>query len=235
MRDVSVAASLTEGVYHQLRADLLSCRIRPGEKLNLRHICTRLDASTGAVREAVARLVSDGLVDAAVQRGYWAAPVSVEALINLTQARVEIEILCLRESILNRSITWESELLAAGYMLANTQLNCEEDAHQVSDDWTQSHKRFHQALVSACPNPYLLQMRDQLYAQSERYRQMSVSLAESERDMQREHRLLQEAVIARDIEGAAASIRSHLEETTRIIIENTPAEIWTGQTQHIAV
>ena len=45
-----------------------------------------------------------------------------------------------------------------------------------------------EALVSACPNQWLLRMRHMLYKQSERYRRLSVTLSTDQRDVRAEHR-----------------------------------------------
>ena len=54
--------SLTEGAYQALRDDILSCRIRPGDKLKINELSLRLGVNLGAVRESLSRLSSEGLV-----------------------------------------------------------------------------------------------------------------------------------------------------------------------------
>ncbi|MEA3132568.1 MAG: hypothetical protein QOG17_414, partial [Gammaproteobacteria bacterium] len=68
------AASLTQRAYDLLREALLDCRFEPGEPLRIGELCKRLDASQGAVREALSRLTSEGLVEARPQRGFRVTP-----------------------------------------------------------------------------------------------------------------------------------------------------------------
>ena len=63
------SANLTQAAYEGLRADLLACRIPPGKKLKIQELCDRLSVSLGAIREALSRLTSEGLVVAEPQRG----------------------------------------------------------------------------------------------------------------------------------------------------------------------
>src|SRR5271157_1164652 len=50
-----------------------------------------LGSEPGAVREALSRLSAEGLVIAESQKGYRVAPLSADELLDLTEARVEIE------------------------------------------------------------------------------------------------------------------------------------------------
>ena len=91
--------SLTQNVYDRLRADLLACRLVPGQKLKINDLCERLAVGTSAVREALSRLASEGFITAEPQRGFRVAPLSLDELRDLTDTRCQIEGLCLRSAI----------------------------------------------------------------------------------------------------------------------------------------
>src|SRR5580704_6681604 len=112
--------NMTQGAYEGLRADLLACRILPGKKLKIQELCTRFSVSLGAIREALSRLTSEGLVVAEPQRGFRAAPISPEDLSDLTRVRIEIEALCLRRAIAQGDVDWEARLVAAFHRLSRT-------------------------------------------------------------------------------------------------------------------
>ena len=80
-----------------------------------------------------------------------------------------------------------------------------------------AHAGFHAALVAACGSNKLLQVRSQLYQQSERYRRYS-GVVDSERDVFAEHRRIFEATIARDGAAATKAIAEHLRLTAEIIV-----------------
>ena len=212
-------ASITEAVYRAIRADLLACRNQPGEKLRIAVLATRHQSSPGAVREALSRLTAEGLVTAEPQRGFQAAPISSEALSDLTVARIEIECACLRIAISEGDLAWEERLLAALHRLSRTSMRPPDGQEHLSDAWSAAHVAFHEALTAGCPSRTLLQVRRQLYAQSERYRQLSIPLADVERDLDAEHRTLAEAALDRDVLRAMQAMRAHLEETSRILLK----------------
>jgi DNA-binding GntR family transcriptional regulator len=70
-----------------------------------------------------------------------------------------------------------------------------------------------------CNSPWLLHLHALLYAQSERYRRLSVPFATSGRDVNGEHRAILNATLARDTEAAVRLLAAHLEATTHILLD----------------
>jgi DNA-binding GntR family transcriptional regulator len=147
--------NMTQGAYESLRADLLACRILPGSKLKIQELCNRFSVSLGAIREALSRLTSEGLVVAESQRGFRAAPISAADLTDLTMVRIEIDSLCLRLAISGGDVGWESRLVAAAHRLGRTPEREPEDLARSSDEWAEAHGAFHLALVDGCNSPWL--------------------------------------------------------------------------------
>lgn len=212
-------SSLTQEAYERLRADLLACRLKPGERLRINDLCKHLSVSLGAVREALSRLTSEGLVSAEPQRGFRAAPISATELKDLTMVRTEIDGLCLRRAIAAGDVAWEGRIVASYHQLSRTPYHAPDDPQRLSDEFSRVHANFHEELVSACDSRWLRRLRGMLFAQSERYRGLSVPLARFDRDRNREHRELMEAVLARDADTAVASMKAHVETTLRILLD----------------
>ncbi|WP_082767110.1 GntR family transcriptional regulator [Bosea sp. PAMC 26642] len=211
------APSLTRAVYETLRADVLACRLEPGERLKVNDLCARLGVSLGAVREALSALTAEGLVVAEAQRGFKVASVSAADLGDLTQTRIEIESLCLKRAIACGGIEWETQVVAAFHRLSRTPERVAGDEKRLSDDWTAAHREYHEALVASCDSPWLLRLRELLYAQSERYRRLSVPAARRGRDIQAEHKALMEATLARDCQRATMMMAEHLNFTPALL------------------
>ena len=224
-RIAPAGSSLTQDAYERLRADLLACRLRPGARLKINELCQALSVSLSAVREALARLTAEGLVVAEPQRGFRVAPISADELRDLTSVRAQIEGLCLERAIAMGDVGWESQLVAAFHRLSRTPEREPEDLERMGEAWSAAHAAYHEALVAACDSPWLLRLRAILYAQSERYRRLSVPLAEIARDLNREHQDLMEAALARDTGRTRALMAQHVELTTRVLLEQSwPAD-----------
>lgn len=202
--------------YQSLRAGILSGEIPPGDKVRTQELCRRFGVSLGAVREALSQLQAEGLVVAEAHRGYTVAPISIQDLKDLTRVRLEIETLCLTWSMEAGKIEWESEVIGALHRLTKTYRV--EDRSAASAEWIAAHDTYHYALVSACGSPRLLQLRQQLYDQSERYRKLESTLGK-DRKPDDEHKRLADAVIERDVPLATRLLKSHIELTTENILK----------------
>ena len=211
------ARSQTETAYSVIRADLLEGRLRPGQRLKIQDLCSRLTVSPSAVREALSRLSAEGLVIAEAQKGFRVAPVSLEDLDDLTQTRIEIETMCLRRAIAAGGVDWETRLVAAYHRLSRTPERLPANEAHLNADWAAAHREYHLALVAACDLRWLLRLRDVLYAQSERYRALSLSGGPSTRNVDAEHRRIMEAALARDGEAACALLTDHFSMTAQLV------------------
>lgn len=214
------SGSLTAEAYTQLRAEILACRLAPGQKLIIADLCDQLGFSLGAVREALSRLSSEGLVVSEPRKGFRVAPITEAELQDITRVRATIESLCLESAIKNGDLKWEANIVATEFELSKLNLQDANDPVRVSEAWAETHKRFHEALVAACDSPWLLRLRELLFVQSERYRRVSVPLDRAKRDLAGEHKELAQAAVARDVGRATEAIRTHLAKTTRILIQS---------------
>ncbi|MDR6522162.1 FCD domain-containing protein [Variovorax gossypii] len=218
MNEKTKGMSQTRQVFTTLRAAIVGGRLLPDSKLNIAALAEDLDVSAGAVREGLAMLEAEALVVSEPARGYRVSPISASDLEDLVKARIEVEKLCLAEAIRHGDLSWEGSVVSAHHRL---QRLAERDASMptmLSAEWTASHAEFHNALVSGCPNTWLLRMHQTLYQQSERYRQLSAPLSKEARDVGAEHRALLEAVLNRDIQTAQALIAEHLQTTGRLLL-----------------
>jgi len=203
----------------RLRADIVSGRLRPNEKLRVQALAEHYGFAASALREALSRLVTDALVVAEDQRGFRVSPVSRESLVELTDARVGIECLAIRRAIEFGDVAWESTVIGAYHRLSR----CTEIPDPNSGDmlqWSTCHQDFHQALIAACRSKWLLYFSNLLYQQSERYRMLStMTRPRRKRNVPKEHEELMNAVIDRDADRACALIEAHFQETTRLLLE----------------
>jgi DNA-binding GntR family transcriptional regulator len=215
----SKAKTHSEGVYNQVRIDILACRYRPGARLKIQDLCEEHQVSNGAVREALSRLASEGLVLLEPQKGFRVMGLSREELIDLTEARIQIETNCLRLAIANRNVEWESGIVGSFYRLSKIAEREPTDPLRLNDKWVEAHAMFHGSLVAACPVNHLLRIRTQLYEMSERYRRMSVPLRHVDRDVGKEHSDIKDAVLAGKVALTEELMRHHLSLTTQILLD----------------
>ncbi|PQZ53499.1 MULTISPECIES: GntR family transcriptional regulator [unclassified Microbacterium] len=211
-----------EEVYRLLRADILSGRVQPGERLAFAALCDRFSVSVGAVREALQRLAEQSLVRSEPQRGFVVMPLSEADLRDLTEARVHIETLTLRQAIRDGDLDWEGRLVAVHHRLAVTPVYAPGHPDRLSEAWAEVHNEFHGVLLAGCRNPRLTEIANHLRASAELYRRWSVPLSDRThpRDIPAEHAAIVDAVLARDAELASRRLAEHIETTTRLLLES---------------
>jgi DNA-binding GntR family transcriptional regulator len=208
----------TDLLHERLRTDILCGRLRPGQRLKFPELCEEYGASVGAAREALARLVAQGLVRTQSRQGYEVTPLSQEDLRELTTARVEIESLVLRLAVAEGDVAWEARVLGAHHVLECTPFTAG-DAREITEEWPAAHAAFHGALLAGCTNRRLLDTARSLRGEAELYRRWSVTYGgEPDRDLAAEHRGLLDAVVARDPELAAERLREHIAHTARLLL-----------------
>ena len=177
------------------------------------------------MREALSRLVADGLVQASDQRGFRVSPVSVADLEDVTKTRIDIESLALRRSIERGDRAWLSSVEAAFADLNSVPYRHPENPSNHYEPWIRRHHVFHRALVNACGSQWLLGFRDVLHEQSERYRRLSIRReAGKSRDVAAEHAAIVEAVLRRDADAAVAALSDHFMTTMRLVELASSAE-----------
>ena len=214
---VAHSRTQTDAAYAALREAILTCRLEPGAKIKIAEAAAEFSLSPGAVREALARLAAERMAVATAQKGFTVAPISPEELIDLTQTRIAIEQLCLRSAIAKGDVDWEADILAAYHRLHRLPISEPGQAKPLNAQWSSAHGAFHAALVSACESRWTLTIREMLYAQSERYRNLS-KIIDGRRNIDSEHKGLLDACLARDADLACKRIEAHLKRTLNIVL-----------------
>lgn len=205
-------------VLHRMRTDIISCVLKPDAKLRFEALRDTYGASFSTLREALARLVAEGLVVAEEHRGFVVAPVSVEDLEDLTNVRVLIEKECVALSIINGDDGWEANILSAFHRMDRLQDRLGSH-YYLSEEWAKLHRDYHYSLVAACGSANLLHIRERLFEKAHRYRRMSSQFRTHWRPKDAEHRTIMDAVISRNTIAAQELMDRHIRETTENVIK----------------
>ncbi len=210
-------ATRATNLYDQLRSDLLGGVLEPGSKLAIEALAERYEASPTPLREALNRLVSDGMVERREQRGFVVAGISANDLAEITKTRCWLEEIALRESIAAHTAEWEETLVLAHHRLTRTPRSLSDTRFEDNPEWEPLHRAFHRALIGGCGSRWLLNFCEQLADQHHRYRRLSAPRAFSKRGVKGEHLQLLEAAVSGRADEAVALLRAHFERTAKII------------------
>ncbi|WP_067473887.1 GntR family transcriptional regulator [Actinomadura hibisca] len=208
---------LSEQVHAHLRDAIMRGDHAPGAPLKPQDLAKQQGVSLAVVREALVRLVGEGLADRLPNRGFAVPAFSDHRWQEIAEARRTIEPVVLRMSIERGDVEWESRVRAAHHRLARTPPYLPEDGQHYSEAWAEAHRVFHRTLLEGCGNPVLLETFDRMWIASELARRWSAHRA-PDRDGVTEHRLLEETALARDADAAAEVLVRHLTLTATALI-----------------
>lgn len=213
---MTTSQSLADQAYTRLRSDLIACRIKPGERLTITALQDQHQLSQAAIREALSRLSSEGLVLIERNRGFRATPVSAEGFRDLVQTTLAIEIPALRLSIENGDREWELNLVATYHRALRT-LELVVAGQEPVDAYATERLAFYEALLAGCRNPWMLWTWRLLYTQHMRYRHLYVPLARYELELNPQHERVLKAVLTRDVEAAVAFAVASYDMITKFV------------------
>jgi GntR family transcriptional regulator, rspAB operon transcriptional repressor len=190
--------------YAWLRTEILAGRLRPGQALSENEIAQRLAVSRTPVREAIIRLESEGLLTVRPQVGTTVAPIDVDAVADGQFLRESIE--CRTVAIAARSVSPADarELRALLKEQARVAALGDHPAFVPLDD------RLHQKLVAMAGRPRIWHAIEDVKAQLDRVRFLSLEDPAWLATIYRQHEDIVRHVLAGDADGAAAAMSRHL-------------------------
>jgi len=108
---------LTEHAYRVIHDRIVRLELAPGEKLKIAGLQEAHDLSSSPLREALNRLVQEGLVRADDGRGFFVASVSIPDLRDIGRLRTMLDTEALGESIRSGTDEWEAGIVAGFHRL----------------------------------------------------------------------------------------------------------------------
>lgn len=202
----------SEQAYLTLREDILDWRLAPGTVLAEVEQSERLGISRTPLREALSRLVADGLVAPLGGRGLVVTTVSVRDVAQLFELRQALEQQVARLAAVGRD-TAVFEALRQEFLRAPALLDGPDRSA-----YYELVSRFDAAMDEAAGNPYLVGALRTLRPHLVRLRRISQDDPERLRAAAREHLLVVEAVAAGDSELAASATHVHLHQSLQSIL-----------------
>nr|WP_315837057.1 GntR family transcriptional regulator [Bradyrhizobium prioritasuperba] len=207
-------------VYDRLREDLLSGKLEPGRKLQMRFLTEMYLTGQTPLREALNRLTADGLIECREQRGFYVADISRSELAELTKTRCWVESLALRESMAAATPQWEEQLLLAQHRLGRTPRSLNAEHFEDNPEWERLHRIYHRTLIGNCGSQSLIAFCGQLADQLYRYRRLSIRKAFPSRHVADEHQAIMNAVLSGDADAAVTALTAHYTQTAEVILRD---------------
>src|SRR5262245_53666113 len=118
----AASRTVAERTYDTLKGDLLAGAFAPGSALLTRELLARYGCGISPLREAIARLVGEGLLVASGHRGVRVPLPSISDLNELYRIRTLLECEALKLAMQRGDDQWEAQIVGACYRLERTPL-----------------------------------------------------------------------------------------------------------------
>ncbi len=206
--------SLTDEAYRVLRRRIIRCEMPPGMRITEAQLVEQLGIGKTPVREAVARLVQEGLIHNTPPRGQEVSPVTLHDVHEIFSLRMVIEPatveMAARRVDPDQLRRLDELCAAAGYAVGDDESL--EQHHRAN-------REFHVMVAHATGNRRLTQITARLMDESERMFHLGLMFHDRSDEVRHEHRALVDALIAGDGERARQIAVDGIEAARRMVIE----------------
>lgn len=190
--------------YAWLRGEVLAARLRPGQALSENEVAARLGMSRTPVREAIIRLEGEGLLNVRPQIGTVVAPIDLDAVADGQFLREAIE--C-RTVALAASRARPADARTLRSLLRE---QARAVARHAQVEFIALDDRMHRHLVAMAGRPRLWQRVEEVKAQLDRVRVLSLEDRTWLATILAQHEDIVHHVLAGAADAAAAAMESHL-------------------------
>jgi len=222
MPPVSSKETLTEMAIERMTSEIVNGVLPPERKLLVADLKARYGMGASPLREAMARLVSQGFVVFDRRRGFRVSPISQEDLEDLVSVRQSIEKSALELCLAKGDVEWEVGLVAAYARLERAVTGRAARDTPESPTIENAHKQFHTALLAGCGSRRMLELHDLLYDQARRYRHLMMQRVQDLDHFLEIHRLLMESTLSRNPAKACPDLVNHIALTLNNVYPAEP-------------
>lgn len=201
------------GVAALIRDSILNGDLVPNQRLVESDLCDQYAASRANVREALATLAGEGLVERVQNRGARVRAVSLAEAIEISEVRMVLEGLCAYKAAEQITPEESAELQAIGQEMK------ESVAHGDLLAYSANNKRLHVRVGEISRQKTANQIIQRVRAQIVRHQYRLAMQPGRPAVSLPEHLEIIDAICAKDPEGAEAALRRHLKsviETLRV-------------------
>lgn len=213
--------TLAESVYERIRRDIITNQLKPGEKINIRELSTRYEASETPIRLAFNRLASENIIEHFPRQG-----MRVKSLnINLCEETFDLRLMLESYYISNVIMTLNTNEAMRLALRRNVEDNLE-IVHRLTpdsplDDYLVNYEYdigFHHLLIKCSGNKLLMDLYQ--FLNPFLYINYVYNKQSKERLLTgiQEHQEIMEHLLNGNEEGARQSLTTHLANSKRVII-----------------
>ena len=193
-------------VLDALRQAIVQLQLRPGDPLSEAEMARQFGVSRQPVREAFIKLAEVGLVEIRPQRGTSVVMISRREVENARFIREAIEVAVARKAA--------TEAASSHHDILDRLIERQRAANAAGDhaDFLRLDEAFHQAIAQAADCDHAWRLLENLKAQMDRVRYLSLSDATPIETLIEQHAVIANAIRRHDPDAVEAGMHQHLSE-----------------------
>ena len=197
---------LSQKVYRTIKKQIIQGMLEPGSRFTENNLAEKLKVSRTPIREAMRKLVNEGLVNASPNKKMTISEVSISDIKEVLMIRGVLE--GLAANIASKRITCQeiNELENIVKKMVQSVKNNNLLAYFEEDD------KFHDFILKVCNSKWIIRVRNNLSNIIYRYRFKSLSVPGRLLHSLEEHKEILESLKRHDSEGAEKTSKIHMVE-----------------------
>ncbi len=203
--DTKKHVSLRDQAYDTLKKMIITCALRPGDVLAETELSLQLAVGRTPIRQALDRLLGDGLVEVIPRKGTIVKPVSLDEIFNIIDVRLVNEIYSVR-----RAAERASPDVIAKLRDSLDDMLVAIHSHDIRT-LSELDQKFHSLIAGATRNAVLGDLLQNLHERSARMWFISLSTNEQHLRICDEHTAIVDAIAQHDADLAEQAMRAHIE------------------------
>ncbi|GAA5041958.1 GntR family transcriptional regulator [Nocardia callitridis] len=219
--------SQRERTYLSLRDEVMNGRLSPRQRLGEVALAERFGSSRTPVREALARLLSDGLIERR-DNGFFVVVPNPRELRDLYELRVTLELRGIARAIDDPGVRHDPEILSGelAHWHRLREAPPEPDPRFVVLD-----EQFHAALSRSSGNPALTETLVAVNQRIRRVRMYDFLTADRITSTITEHIEIAELVLAGELREGLRALHEHVGESMTVVLERAQ-RAWSAMSMH---
>jgi len=213
--------TLSESVYERIRRDIITNQLKPGEKINIRELSDRYQASETPIRLALNRLASENIIEHSPRQGMRVKSLNINLCEETFDLRQMLECYYIPNVIMTLNVNEAMRMVFQKNVQDNLAVVQSLTPESPLDDYLKNYEydiEFHHLLIKCSGNKLLMDVYQ--YLNPFLYINYVYSKQSQERLLTgiHEHEEILRALLEGDESKAREAVKVHLENAKRVII-----------------